>query len=256
MNQVGTGRGMPIARRHLLGLAAALPLTGVAGAAQVRDTVPGESWDARWQRLMREDYPHLFRYRAENEAVLAAGKPVGIVFMGDSITEGWRGKRPDFFSAGRIGRGIGGQTTPQMLARFQQDVISLKPRYVHLMAGTNDIAGNTGPMSAEDTHNNFRAMAAIAKANGIGLILASIPPASAFPWRPGLDVLGPIAAHNRWLRQFAAEQKATYIDYHPALAGPDGGMKPGMADDGVHPTEAGYDVMAGVLSPVLKRLKV
>jgi lysophospholipase L1-like esterase len=125
-----------------------------------------------------------------------------------------------------------------------------------LLAGTNDIAGNTGPMSAQDTHNYFRAMAAIARANRIGLILASIPPASAFPWRPGLDVLGPIAAHNRWLRQFAAEQKAMFVDYHPALAGPDGGMKPGMAYDGVHPTEAGYDAMAGVVAPLLARLKV
>ncbi|RHW19316.1 GDSL family lipase [Sphingomonas gilva] len=243
-----------IDRRKLLLAGLALPLG--AGLARAQTAPREESWDERWQRLLREDYGHLFRYRDENAAVLAAGAPVGIVFMGDSITQGWHEKRPDFFKAGRVGRGISGQTTPQMLVRFQPDVIDLKPSVVHIMAGTNDIAGNTGPMTEEATRDNFRAMTALAKANGSRVILASIPPAGAFPWRPGLDVKAPIASLNRWLKSYAAEVDATWIDYHPALADASGAMKPGMADDGVHPTPAGYDAMERVLAPVLARMGV
>lgn len=246
---------MSIDRRKLLLGGLALPFA--AGIARAQNASSGEeSWDQRWQRLLREDFGHLFRYRDENAAVRASGQRVGIVFMGDSITQGWREKRPGFFTPGRIGRGISGQTTPQMLVRFQPDVIDLKPRIVHIMAGTNDIAGNTGSMTEEATRDNFRAMTMLAKANGIRVILASIPPADKFPWRPGLEVKTPIASLNRWLKGYAAEVGATWVDYHPALADASGAMKPGMAYDGVHPTEAGYDAMAGVLAPVLKRLGV
>lgn len=242
-------------RRKLLLGGLALPFAAGLARAQTAP-LQAESWDQRWQRLLREDFGHLFRYRDENAAVRASGQRVGIVFMGDSITQGWREKRPGFFTPGRIGRGISGQTTPQMLVRFQPDVVDLKPRVVHIMAGTNDIAGNTGLMTKEATRDNFRAMTALAKANGIRVILASIPPADRFPWRPGLDVKTPIASLNRWLKGYAADAGATWVDYHPALADAAGAMKPGMAHDGVHPTEAGYDAMAGVLAPVLKRLGV
>ncbi|MGK6320401.1 GDSL-type esterase/lipase family protein [Sphingomonas sp. DT-204] len=231
------------------GLALPFAANGACGqTAPARE----ESWDERWQRLLREDFGHLFRYRDDNAALLASGRPVDIVFMGDSITEGWRDKRPGFFIPGRIGRGIGGQTTPQMLVRFQPDVIDLKPRAVHIMAGTNDIAGNTGPMTEEAMRDNFRAMTTLARANGIHVILASIPPAAAFPWRPGLDVKAPIASLNRWLKSYAARIGATWVDYHPALADASGAMKPGLASDGVHPTEAGYAAMETVLTPVLR----
>jgi lysophospholipase L1-like esterase len=245
---------MSIDRRKLLLSGLALPFAG--GFARAQTAPPEESWDQRWQRLLREDFGHLFRYRDDNTAVRASGQRVGIVFMGDSITQGWREKRPGFFTPGRIGRGISGQTTPQMLVRFQPDVIDLRPRVVHIMAGTNDIAGNTGPMTEEATRDNFRAMTTLAKANGIRVILASVPPADKFPWGPGLDVKTSIAALNRWLKGHAAEAGATWVDYHPALADASGAMKPGLAYDGVHPTEAGYDAMAGVLAPVLKRLGV
>ncbi len=245
---------MSIDRRKLLLGGLAFPFA--AGLARAQTPAPEDSWDQRWQRLLREDFGHLFRYRDDNAAVRASGQRVGIVFMGDSITQGWREKRPGFFTPGRIGRGISGQTTPQMLVRFQPDVIDLKPRVVHIMAGTNDIAGNTGPMTQEATRDNFRAMTTLAKANGIRVILASIPPADKFPWRPGLEVKTPIASLNRWLRGYAAEEGATWVDYHPALADASGAMKPGLAHDGVHPTEAGYDAMAGVLAPALKRLGV
>ena len=116
-----------------------------------------------------------------SEQLRATGTRIDAVFLGDSITEGWLQKAPAFFSAGRVCRGIGGQTTPQLLLRFRQDVIDLRPRAVHIMAGTNDIAGNTGPSTLKMIQDNFMGMTEIAMANGVHLILASIPPASDFP---------------------------------------------------------------------------
>ncbi|WP_408590333.1 GDSL-type esterase/lipase family protein [Novosphingobium sp.] len=202
------------------------------------------------------DFAWLSRYADDNRKLLASDAQVRIVFMGDSITQGWRDKDPDFFPEGRINRGIGGQTTPQMLLRMMADVIALRPRAVHIMAGTNDIASNTGPMTAQMTRDNLAAMATLAKANGITVLLASIPPAANYPWRLGLDTMSPIAAHNVWLRDYAAANGHVWVDYHPALAGPDGGMRPGFAVDGVHPTPDGYAAMNAVLLPILQKLRV
>lgn len=234
-------------RRGLLGLGLLLPF-----AARAQDQPQEESWDERWNRLLREDFAHLFRYRDENAALRAAGAKTDIVFLGDSITQGWREKRPAFFKPGRVGRGISGQTTPQMVLRMMADVVALKPRYVHVMAGTNDIAGNTGPMTAEQSFDNYRMMTQLAQANGIEVLLGSIPPANGFPWRPGMETVAPIRARNAWLERYAVEAGATFVDYTPALADPAGGMKPGFAYDGVHPTEAGYAAMEAVLAPLLK----
>lgn len=206
-------------------------------------------------RQMREDWPFLARYAAENAAVIASGVPVRTVFMGDSITEGWRATRPAFFPAARACRGISGQTTPQMVLRMMADVVALKPRAVHIMAGTNDIAGNTGPMTIAQTCDNLRAMAAIARAAGIAVVLASVPPAAGFPWRPGLETRTPIATINRWLAAFARTSGATWLDYHPALGDSGGAMRPGFALDGVHPTAAGYAAMEAVAAPVLARFE-
>lgn len=233
-------------RRSLLAGLAALPALGLAARALA------ETWEEKWNREIKEDFSMQGRYRADNARILAAGEKVDIVFLGDSITEGWKDKRPAFFTPGRVGRGIGGQTTPQMLVRMMPDVVDLKPRAVHIMAGTNDIAGNTGPMSQEMTRDNIRAMSAIARHHGIKVLLASIPPAANFPWRAGLDTVKPIAELNSWLKAYAAETGATYVDYHPALATAAGAMRPGFAYDGVHPTEAGYDAMATVVEPILK----
>ena len=241
---------MEISRRSLVQGAFAAPLAAAAAAAPA----VAETWEEQWKRGLQEDFAGLRRYREENARLIASGTRVDIVFLGDSITEGWRDKRPGFFRAGRIGRGISGQTTAQMVLRMMADVVDLRPRAVHIMAGTNDIAGNTGPMTAEMTRDNFRMMAAIARANGLRLLLASIPPAASFPWRPGLETRRPIAAMNAWLRGFARETGATYVDYNPALADASGAMRPGFASDGVHPTEAGYDAMASVIEPVLARL--
>ena len=245
-------------RRMLLGAAMAVP--GLALSSRLSAQTLEERRiqqllgdPARLAQMLGDPFG-LGRYRADNERIIAAREKVDIVFMGDSITQGWKDKRPAFFKPGRVGRGISGQTTPQMLVRMMPDVVALKPRAVHIMAGTNDIAGNTGPMTLEMTRNNFRAMTAIAKQHGIKVLLASIPPAANFPWRPGLNTLGPIAEQNRWLKTFARQSGATWIDYHPLLADATGAMRPEMAYDGVHPTEAGYDAMARVAEPVLKRL--
>jgi lysophospholipase L1-like esterase len=179
---------------------------------------------------------------------------VDIVFMGDSITEGSRDKRPSFFKPGRVGRGFSGQTTPQMLVRMTPDVIDLNPGAVHIMAGTNDIAGNTGPMTPEMTRDNIRAITDIARRHRLKILVASIPPAAEFPWRVGLETRQPIAQLNAWLKCYALEIGATYIDYHAVLAHPSGAMRTGLAYDGVHPTEAGYDAMIGMVEPVLKRV--
>jgi len=193
-------------------------------------------------------------YADDNAKLLASRAPVNVVFLGDSITEGWFDKHPSFFVKGRVGRGIGGQTTPQMVLRMMSDVVNLKPRAVHIMAGTNDVAGNTGPMNPKMTEDNFRVMSDIARANRIKVLLASIPPAGAFPWRPGLEVKQPIAGLNRWLKDYAHSSGATWVDYWPVLNDGAGAMKPGLAVDGVHPTVAGYEAMESVITPILKRV--
>jgi lysophospholipase L1-like esterase len=241
-----------IDRRTLFTAAALLPFApACAQTAPTAAAPPEETWDQKWQRMLREDWPMLGRYAEENRRLLASGQKTNIVFLGDSITEGWRSKRPAFFKPGRVGRGIGGQTTPQMVLRMMQDVIQLKPRYLHLMAGTNDIAGNTGPITIPQTLDNYRAIALMAKAAGIKLLLASVPPADHFPWRPGLETVKPIREINAWIKANAAALGATFVDYTPVLADAAGAMKPGLAYDGVHPTEAGYDAMATVIEPFL-----
>ena len=208
--------------------------------------------DQERERRLHEDWAWLGRYQAENAALPAARADVPrIVFLGDSITQGWVEKAGGFFTPGRIGRGISGQTTPQMVLRFRQDVIDLRPAVVHIMAGTNDIAGNTGPMSPDQTKANIRTMTELARAHGIRVILASIPPAGGFPWRPGLATADPIIAMNAWLKAYAAANNATYADYWTALH--DGkAMRAELASDGVHPNAKGYAVMAPVADEAIR----
>jgi len=189
----------------------------------------------------KADWPNLCRYRADNRRLAAAPQAQRkVVFMGDSITEGWGLAKPGFFGPGVVNRGISGQTTPQMLVRFQADVVALRPLAVHIMAGTNDLAGNTGPTSEEDVKNNIRAMVAIAKAHGIHVVLASIPPTAVFTWAPGLKPGPQVQALNTWLKAFARQEGLIYADYYAALATPDGAMRPALTFDGVHPNAEGY----------------
>lgn len=177
-----------------------------------------------------------------------------VVFLGDSITDGWGRRQGSVFFPGKpyVNRGISGQTTPQMLIRFQQDVVSLKPAVVVILAGTNDIAGNTGPTTNEQIEDNFKSMIAIAKQNHIKVVLASVTPAFAYPWRPGVHPVQRILALNGWLRQEAAEQGLVYLDYFSAMADQQDGMKPELTVDGVHPNAAGYRVMAPLAEQAIR----
>jgi lysophospholipase L1-like esterase len=197
---------------------------------------------AKSQSEQRErDWPNLCRYRVQN-AESHAGTP-RVVFMGDSITEFWLPADPGFFNNGVVNRGIGGQTSPQMLLRFYSDVIALHPKVVHILAGTNDIAGNTGPTTAQDYKNNIMAMTDIALGNGIKVVLGSIPPSDHFAWRPGLNPAGRITELNAWLQSYAAKRKLIFVDYHTALSGPGGAIRADLSHDGVHPHRSGYAVM-------------
>jgi lysophospholipase L1-like esterase len=193
-----------------------------------------------------QDFAGLNRYHDENAALPApAPGERRVVFFGDSITDSWgRGVGSFFPGKPYVNRGISGQTTPQMLIRFEQDVVALHPAAVVILAGTNDVAGNTGLSTPEMIENNFRAMASIAQQNGIQVILASITPAAHYPWSPTIQPVPIIRELNLWLKQFCAAQHLVYLDYYGAVADETGAMKPGLSSDGVHPTVAGYAIMA------------
>ena len=166
-----------------------------------------------------------------------------VVFMGDSITEGWKYGDPNFYKHGWIDRGISGQTSQQMLLRFPADVLALHPRAVHIMAGTNDIAGNTGPTTLDAIVGNIAAMVILAKAAGIRVVLAATPPAAKFTWAPELRPAPVIASLNARLRVLAAHEHVAFLDYAPVLATADGAMRDGLTLDGVHPNAKGYAAM-------------
>jgi lysophospholipase L1-like esterase len=201
----------------------------------------------------QNDWALLEKYRDANRALATpASGENRVVFMGDSITEGWGIKaappapdRGDFFPGKPyINRGISGQTTPQMLVRFRQDVIDLKPKVVVILAGINDIAGNTGPETQDQIAGYLTSMAELARANGIRVVLCSVLPAIDFPWHRGLEPAPKVRALNAWMKDYAAKNRFVYVDYYDSMATPDGGLKPDLGSDGVHPVKAGYDIMA------------
>ena len=196
--------------------------------------------------LQAQDWPNLARYRNENAKIgLPGANENRIVFMGNSITEGWGQISPEFFSGkSYINRGISGQTTPQMLIRFRPDVIALKPKIVVILAGTNDIAGNTGPSTLEMIEDNIASMTVLAKAAHIKVILSSVLPVYDFPWAPGQKPAEKIAALNQWIKNYARKNGCIYLDYYSSMADGRKGLKTEYSPDGVHPNEAGYKVMA------------
>jgi lysophospholipase L1-like esterase len=202
------------------------------------------------------DWPQLGRYRADN-ARLAPPAPgrTRVVFFGDSITDAWGRAKGTTFFPGKpyINRGISGQTTAQMVLRFRQDVIDLHPVAVVILAGTNDIAGNTGLATLPMIEDNFRSMTELAQAHHIRVILASVLPTSDYPWHPGLQPAGKVRAINAWLRSYAASCGETYLDYYIALANAQGGMDKRLASDGVHPTPAGYAIMTPLAQQAIDR---
>jgi lysophospholipase L1-like esterase len=198
---------------------------------------------SRWQSVRQaQDYADVCHYADENAAL---GPPTAgrVVYFGDSITELWKIQDAAFFTGEVLDRGVSGQTTAQMLIRYREDVINLHPRVVHIMAGTNDIAGNTGPTSITWIENNIKTMVEQAKANHIRVVLASIPPAARFTWRPELKPVESIATVNAWLAAYAREQGLVYVDYYAALDDGQHAFKSAWTLDGVHPNAAGYAVM-------------
>jgi lysophospholipase L1-like esterase len=245
---------MKLDRRGLLATSIAAPLMFGAKASAKAKPPPGTDWGIWFHSWFEKDFGMVGYYADENAQVLATKAPVDVVFMGDSITENWKDKRPSFFTRGRFDRGISGQTTSQMVLRMMSDVVALEPRVVHIMGGTNDIAGNTGPMTAQMSEDNARAMTDIAQRHGIKVIIASVPPAASFPWAPQVQSRLAIAGLNRRLERMARETRSTWIDYHSVLDDGTNAMKPGLAVDGVHPTEAGYDAMQKLVEPLLARV--
>ncbi|TDO19042.1 SGNH/GDSL hydrolase family protein [Pedobacter duraquae] len=214
-------------KRNILSVVALL-LTGFSGFGQDK-----------------ADWPNFGRYRAANAALPApTSSEKRVLFMGDSITDGWIRSSPDFFSTNTyIDRGISGQTTPQMLVRFRADVVALKPKVVVFLCGINDIAGNTGPSSLEMIQDNIASMCEIAVANKIKVVLSSVLPANAFPWNKNVMPADSVIALNVWIKAYAAQNKHIYLNYYDALVDDKKGMKPEYAADGIHPTKAGYSVM-------------
>ncbi len=224
-------------------LAAQTPPTSAQPAAPTPDQLAARRLE---DERLRTDWANLARYRDANAALPAPARgEQRVVFMGNSITDAWARSFPTAFPGKPyVGRGIGGQTTPQMLVRFRQDVVALRPAAVVILAGTNDIAGNTGPSTLAMIEDNLASMAEIARANGIRVVLASVLPVYDYPWKPGLQPAQKIVALNAWIRDYARTHGAVYLDYHTAMADARQGMRAELSGDGVHPNDAGYAIMA------------
>ncbi|WP_297761568.1 SGNH/GDSL hydrolase family protein [uncultured Muriicola sp.] len=195
--------------------------------------------------VFAQDWAQLKEFQIDNRELKMMPSEGRVVFFGNSITIGWLQAMPSFFKDRPfINRGIGGQTTPQMLVRFRQDVLDLKPEVVVILAGTNDIAGNTGPMTLDEILGNLKSMAELAKANNIKVILCSVLPASDYPWRPGPEPHKKIPALNAMIKEYTELAGVHYLDYYAALVNDKNGMDSDLANDGVHPTKAGYEIMA------------
>lgn len=194
------------------------------------------------QRQLLTDFGGLCRYRAANATLTRAGDH-RVVFFGDSITELWGVSGADLFKDDVLNRGISGQTTMQMLDRYREDVIALHPKVVHIIAGTNDIAGNTGPTTLAWVEQNIETMVEMAQAHHIRVVLGAIPPAARFGWRPQLTPAATIVAYDHWLADYARRNNLEFVDYHAALDDGNGAIRAGLSEDGVHPTPAGYALM-------------
>ncbi|WGK64612.1 SGNH/GDSL hydrolase family protein [Croceiramulus getboli] len=213
-----------------------------------------------WAQNPEQDWAQLNKYQTENQQLMhKAPDSSRVVFMGNSITEAWKDSDPDFFQhPSYINRGISGQTTPQMLIRFRPDVINLKPAVVVILAGINDIAGNTGPMTLEETFGNIQSMVQLAKAHQIEVVLCSVLPANHFPWSPEIEPADQVIALNQMLQELAAQENLVYVDYYKAMADEKKGLDSINSYDGVHPTPAGYKIMkplieTGIQQALIKR---
>ncbi|TMU56343.1 SGNH/GDSL hydrolase family protein [Flagellimonas algicola] len=201
-----------------------------------------------------QDWPNLAKYQDANQKLLTAPMDENrVVFMGNSITEGWTNGMPSFFeNTSYINRGISGQTTSQMLLRFRQDVIDLNPKVVLILAGTNDIAGNTGPMTLEQIRDNIQSMVELAQVSNITPVICSALPAFDYPWKPKMNPNIKIPQLNNMLQRLARDKNIFYLDYFSAMSDSRNGLPKELADDGVHPTSAGYKIMAELANKTIQ----
>lgn len=205
--------------------------------------------------LYAQSWADVEHYKNDNVKIgLPAPNEQRVVFMGNSITEGWGTQYSQYFEGKPyINRGISGQTTPQMLVRFRSDVINLKPALVIILAGTNDIALNTGPTTVEMIADNLISMAQLAKANGIRVILCSVLPALDYYWKLGLQPAEKIISLNELIKKYASENNIVYLDYYSAMVNENKGLKKEFSNDGIHPTDEGYKVMAPLTDEAIKK---
>jgi lysophospholipase L1-like esterase len=242
-------------------------LTAILSAASFAQTLSptpldlaGEKQRADRLQARLNDFPNLARYAEANSKLAPPAKEENrVVFMGDSITDGW--KLNEYFPGQPyVNRGISGQTTPQMLLRFRPDVIDLKPKVVVILAGTNDISGNTGPTTLDTIKGNLTSMVELAHANGIKVILASVMPVSDYNKNAsGAPIVrtvqrppAKIAELNAWIKQFSAERKLVYLDYFSAMADDKGLLKAELANDGLHPNAKGYESIKPLAAEAIK----
>jgi lysophospholipase L1-like esterase len=215
-----------------------------------------EAWKKAAEERFHNDWANLNRFRFENTKIgLPAADEKRVVFMGNSITEGWSRTDSAFF-AGKpyVNRGISGQTTPQMLIRFRPDAVNLKPSVIVILAGINDIAGNTGPSTLEMIEDNLASMVDLAKTNGIPVVLSSVLPAFDFPWRPGMQPAEKVVKLNIWIKKYAENNGCIYLDYFTPMADKRNGLKEELTFDGVHPNLAGYKVMEPLVESAIKKV--
>lgn len=214
-----------------------------------------EAWKKSEEERLHNDWANFARFRDDNIKIgLPAAGEKRIVFMGNSITEGWILMDHDFFSGKPyVNRGISGQTTPQMLVRFKPDVINLKPAVIVILAGINDIAGNTGPSTLEMIEDNLASMVDLAKANGISVVLCSVLPAFDFPWHPGMQPAEKVVQLNTWIKSYAEKSGSVYLDYFTPMADERHGLKAELTYDGVHPNLAGYKIMEPLVESAIQK---
>lgn len=243
--------------RILISLAALLSVAYIVFGQQPTATESADCAEIKTRAERAEnrlkDWPALSRYHDANEKLILPPKgEQRVVFLGDSITDSWSAPNMGGFFPGKpyINRGISGQTTPQMLIRFRSDVIALRPKVVVILAGTNDIAGNTGPTTLEAIEDNLTSMAELARANGIRVIFSSVLPVSDYEQRNGQPIIQTgrrppekITALNNWLKEYAARNHHTYLDYYSAMVDAKGFLKDELSNDGLHPNAKGYAVM-------------
>lgn len=245
--------------KHLLTVLLFLIMTGAGMIAQKKVSEPSNEQKEAWRKAQEEqfhnDWANLGRFRNDNKKLgLPAAGEIRVVFMGNSITEGWSRLDSSFFN-GRpfINRGISGQTTPQMLIRFKPDVVNLKAEVVVILAGINDIAGNTGPSTLEMIEDNLSSMVEIAQVNKIRVVLSSVLPAYDFPWHRGMEPAEKVVKLNDWIKSYAGAHDCIYLDYFTPMADEKHGLKKEYTQDGVHPNIAGYRIMEPLAEEAIKK---